>query len=507
MFSIIKFRILERQKNLVIYLLTFLLLGAGRLHATDVDAAVEKALKLFNVPGAAVGIVVDDEIIYAKGFGTRKAGLKLPVSEHTLFPIASCTKAFTALILAQLVEENKLAFDDPVIKHIPEFCLLDPDVSSSLTIRDLLAHRTGIARHDPIWIVKQEEKLDILKVLSHLESDCGLRQEYRYNNFMYAVAGMVIERVTKQSWEEAIASRILIPLEMMESNLCLEDLYRTENFSYPHAEIAGKVVEIPFRELRAINPAGGINCSILDLAKWVLAQLSDGANLISKSTLQEMHTTHMPLSTIPMPFYHEGCGLGWFTGKYYGYEWICHSGDIDGFASEVSFLPEEKIGIVILSNSGSDGRYLINAVRNYIYDNLLPLPNEDPFNQTQMVRAFVKQDVERAMSELKNYQDEIELTDYMGIYKHPAYGTVKVHQENEQLYFSYGNYLIPLFARSPDVFAGQFDDLLYFGINPVVDFLFLKDESGKTCKLQIPFEGFRGSRPISFIKDNASNNF
>jgi len=157
----------------------------------EIETIVNEALKTFNVPGVAIGLVADDRIILSRGYGVRKVDEQLPVTKHTLFPIASCTKAFTALLLGQLIDEGKIAFDDQVIKYIPEFSLLDQDFTLNLTIRDLLAHRAGIARHDPIWVYLKLSRSEVIPLLRHLEPACGLRQEFQYNNFMYTIAGIV----------------------------------------------------------------------------------------------------------------------------------------------------------------------------------------------------------------------------------------------------------------------------------------------------------------------------
>ncbi|HEY4831008.1 MAG TPA: serine hydrolase domain-containing protein, partial [Waddliaceae bacterium] len=175
---------------------------------SDIDSIVNDILESFNIPGIAIGVVADNEVVFCRGYGNRDQNQGFPATENTLFTIGSCTKAFTAFILGQLVDEGKIGWDDPIIKYIPEFSLLDHDRSSQVTIRDVLAHRTGVARHDAVWYFSKHSRENVLNVLPHLEMSCGLREEYQYNNLMYSVAGIVIERVTQQTWEQALSSRI-----------------------------------------------------------------------------------------------------------------------------------------------------------------------------------------------------------------------------------------------------------------------------------------------------------
>lgn len=479
------------------------------IYLNEIDTIVNEALKTFNVPGVAIGLVVDNQVILSRGYGLRKVDEQLPVTQHTLFPIASCTKAFTTFLLGQLVDEGKVAFDDQVIKYIPEFSLIDQDLTVNLTIRDLLAHRTGIARHDPIWVYLKISRSEIIPLLRHFEPACGLRQEFQYNNFMYAIAGIIIERVTGQSWEDAISARILRPLEMNDSNISIEQLKSNLNFSFPHAEINDIAVTVPFRDLYAVNPGGGINSNIIDMIKWIRLHLSKGSfqGIIQAETLQEMQTLHMtfpPSSNISEEIYQLGYGLGWFIGKYRGHDLISHGGDIDGFSSDVSLLPTEGIGLVILTNSSSDGRYVISSVRNQIFDKILGKESINWQKKMQEMRDKIK-------IELKKFLENFKITtqiaypvqsliNYVGSYEHPSYGVFDLSIENNHLIASYGETKTPLYLKSENVFSGQWNVLLAYGINPIVDITFFKNESGEIYKIEIPFEEFRSAKPIIFMR-------
>jgi CubicO group peptidase (beta-lactamase class C family) len=264
----------------------------------------------------AIGIVVDGKLILSKGYGYRNLDQGLPTTENTLFAIGSCTKAFTSFILGQLVDEGKINWDDPVITYIPEFRLMDQYTTHHITIRDLVAHRSGIARHDMLWFNSEFTRSDVIKSLQYLEPACKLREKFQYNNLMYTVAGILIEKVTGQTWEESLSTRIFTPLAMLNSNDSEKESKKSEDFSMPYAEVVGAIKSIPFRNIHSVAPAGAINSSISDTLKWVQLQLSDGTflgqNFIRKETLQEMHTIQMPMtaSTPDEEVYHFGYGLG-----------------------------------------------------------------------------------------------------------------------------------------------------------------------------------------------------
>lgn len=476
----------------------------------EIEQIVNNVLKLFNVPGIAVGVLVNDQPILSRGYGTRRLGESLPVTEHTLFPVASCTKAFTAFMLGQLVDEGKVSFDDPVIKYIPEFSLSDDSLTAHVTIRDLLAHRTGIARHDPIWFSFEFSGPELITLLQHLEPDCEMRHHFQYNNFMYAIAGTVVERVTGQSWEEALSTRVLSPLEMNDSHASLKQLKMSPDFSFPHAEIEGKIIEIPFRSCHALSAAGGINSTVSDMLKWVNLHLSREAsqrgNLVQLRTLEQMRSIQMPLDAGLIPkddVYQSGYGLGWFIAKYRGNDLIGHGGSIDGFISEVSFLPEEGIGIVILTNSSSDGGYAVPAIRNQIIDKLLSLESVDWVKKMQETREKAKRGVQESIEKFNALHEtsaSAELKKYTGSYEHPAYGTIEVHVKNDTLICSYGPMITPLYCKSGNIYVGQWSVLHAFGIDPVNEWAFFTSASGEIEKIEVSFEQFRSAKPITFMK-------
>lgn len=481
------------------------------LSTQDIDNIANDAIQKFDVPGASISIVMNDQIILSRGYGFSDLDKQLPVTEYTLFPIASCTKAFTALILGQLVEEGKIEFDDPVQKYIPELYLVDQERTSRLTIRDLLAHRTGVARHDPIWIFTEISRLSVIELLKNFEPACDLRQEFQYNNFMYSIAGIIIERLTGQSWEEAVSSRLLKPLEMRHSITSIRDLHKSSDFSLPHAEIKGIVASIPFRNTFPVSPGGGIISNAVDMSNWLKLQLGQAKypndRIIQSQTLEETHKILMPVSSLlneGEKTYHLGYGLGWFIGKYRDHNLITHGGCIDGFFSDVAFLPEKGIGIVILTNSSSDGQYAIAAIRNQIFDRILEVYDTNWVEKSQEIRMKAKNAVHEALELFNKSSQAVSiqpLEAYVGHYTHPAYGTVELKIENNNLFSIFGKTKTPLYFKSEDIFSSQSDELLIYGINPIIDLKFFKDSSATVYKVEIPFEGFRSAKPITFMRE------
>lgn len=372
----------------------------------EIDKAVNHALDVFHIPGMAIGIVVDGNVVLSKGYGYRNLAQKLPVTEHTLFGIASCTKAFTAFLLGQLVDEGKINWDDPVIAHLPDFRLMDEYATSHTTIRDLLAHRSGLARHDLLWYNSAFTQSDVIPALPYLEPACPFREKFMYNNLMYTVAGLIIEKVTRQPWQEVLSSRLFQPLAMLTSNSSKEEMQQSADFSLPYAELAGKITALPFVNSLAVAPAGDINSSASDMLKWVQLQLSEGTYLgkplIDKNTLKEMHTIQMAMAkpSFNEQIYYFGYGMGWFTGTYRGHYYLHHGGGDPGFISQVSLLPQQKIGVVILSNSSSDTVVVVRAIAHIILDALLDKTDIDWMEHAKNRReAHTKEDKEQAEKE------------------------------------------------------------------------------------------------------------
>lgn len=455
------------------------------MNSRELDSIIENVIDNFHIPGIQIGLIVDGEVVLSRGYGCRNLTEKKPMTEDTVVGIGSASKAFATYILWQLVEEGTISWDDPVTKYIPEFCLSDPDSTQKITILDLAAHRTGIFRHDALWYLSKQSKLsplDGLKLLPFLGAESKPRETFQYNNFMYSVLGLIIERVTGTSYEEAVSIRILKPLEMNHSGFSHEAFNR----SFPYAYIEGIIQEISFQKTPAISVGGGIYSTVSDMLKWIELHLKN------QSSMEKMYTVQMPFSVLSEGDIRSlGYGCGWFVGEYRGFKHIYHGGLVDGFAAHVAFLPQKNTGLVILTNSSSDGLTAINFLEQTIFDKIFRLdlkhqfPKKQPsMNEKNVVETFPSHS----------------LQDYVGDYTHPAYGLIQVRVLDDRLTLFYTQEPIPLKPSGDNLFTAKVSELQKFGISPWVEVSFFTDSDGKISNVQIPFEAFRSGKPINFTR-------
>jgi CubicO group peptidase (beta-lactamase class C family) len=417
--------------------------GAAPPNLNGFDGFVEQVMKDWKVPGIAVAIVKDGQVVYANGFGFRDVKKGLKVTPDTLFAIGSCSKAFTATALAILADEGKLDWDKPVRDYLPDFRLQDAYATARLRPRDLVTHQSGLPRHDMVWYGSPLSRRELFDRLLHLEPSRPPHAKFQYNNLMYMVAGVLIERVSGLTWEEFVRRRILDPLEMKHSNFSVNNSQKTPDFSLPYLEQKGEVKEIPFRNIDAIGPAGSINSSVNEMTRWLLAQLGkgkfNGRQIVSEKGLGEVHTPQIVAGgdlKYDESFY-SSYAMGWAVTSYRGHPSLSHGGGIDGFTSHVRFLPKDQLGVVVLTNSASPASGIIasNAV-----DRMLGL-NEAPWAQRakdDAAKAKEAQAKAKAEDEVKRKKDAPPthaLKDYAGQFEHPAYQTLSIAQEGEQLKF------------------------------------------------------------------------
>jgi CubicO group peptidase (beta-lactamase class C family) len=440
-------------------LITFLFLVVVAIHPVygqeaplnGFDDYVDKALREWEVPGLAIAIVKDDRIVLAKGYGVRKLGDPATVNERTLFAIGSSSKSFTAASVAMLVDEGKLKWDDPVTKYLPDFELYDPYVTRELTVRDLLSHRSGLERGDLLWYGTEYDRDEILRRTRYLKLTWSLRSTFGYQNLMFLAAGQLIAKVSGKTWDEFIRQRIFTPLTMTSSNTSVKDLKNADNVATPHAKIEDKLELIAWRNIDNIAPAGSINSNVVDMVQWVRLQLAQGEyqkqRLLSSGAAKEMQTSQTVIRAEPpySLFYPEAhflnYGLGWFLHDYRGRKVVEHGGAIDGMRAQVAMLPEEKLGLVILTNM--HGTILPLALMYRIFDAYLGAPQRDWSAEMLMTTKALedqgkatqkKQEAER----VKDSRPSLALKEYAGTYKNDLYGDVKVTHENGKLGVRFG---------------------------------------------------------------------
>lgn len=414
----------------------------------DMDEYAARVLKTFNVPGLSVAIVKDGKMVFAKGYGVRKLGEPAPVDENTLFPIGSNTKAFTSALLASLVDAGKISWDDPVYQRLPGFQMYDPYVSHEMTIRDLLTHRSGMGLGEGdllFWPNTTFTRDEIIYRLRFMKPASSFRSRFAYDNLMYIAAGQIIPAVTGETWESYLQSRVLDPLGMKTTTLSMAALKASANHAYPHERVDGVLRTINFVPLDNAAPAGAINSSVSEMAKWVQLQLSrgefpGGARLFSEAQSNEMWTpqTILPNREFPGSLAHlksnfAAYGLGWGLREYHGRQLVEHTGGVAGFVSRVMLVPEQHLGVVILTNAESGGAF--DSILYHVLDQYLGVPKSDwvaafksaEDEQFAQGASFMKsEDADRAVDS----KPSLALEKYAGVYQDAWYGAATIHHQN-----------------------------------------------------------------------------
>ena len=417
----------------------------------DPDAFAVRVLKEFEVPGLAIGIVKDGNVLLAKGYGVRKLGAPAPVDENTLFGIASNTKAFTAALLAMLVDEGKISWDDPVVKHLPAFQLYDPYVTREMTIRDLLTHRSGLGlgAGDLLWRPPTDySREEIVRRFRFVKPATSFRSRYAYDNVLYMVAGQVVAAVTGKSWDEVIKERIFTPLGMTTSNTRGAALSEGGNVAAPHAKIGDRLQSVSPMALDNVAPAGAINSSVGEMAKWLIAQLNrgqlgEGRRLFSERQSREMWSaqTITPLGEPPphlaaLRSNFSAYGLGWGLSEYRGSKIVSHTGGLLGYVSRVTLVPDLNLGVVVLTNQQSGGAFQSLTYR--ILDHFMNAPATDwiaAFKKSDEMGAARAAEVEKRQSSARarDSKPSLALARYAGRYTDAWYGDATISLENDRL--------------------------------------------------------------------------
>nr|WP_233548924.1 MULTISPECIES: serine hydrolase [unclassified Xanthomonas] len=429
-------------------------------HAADLpagmqqfDAQMERVRTQFDVPGIAVAIVKDGQVVLERGYGVREIGKPDPVQADTLFAIASNTKAFTAASLSILADEGKLSLDDKVIDHLPWFRMSDPYVSDQMRIRDLLAHRSGLslgAGDLLFWPTTSYSTEEVVQRLAKVPLKGGFRDRYAYDNILYAVAQKVIEQVSGQPYAAFLQQRIFAPVGMRGTRFNADHLQPDDNAAVGHAKY-------DFTELRTVAPltwsnnsgAGGIYSSAHDMALWMKVQLAggvlpDGTPLFSAKRQQEMWSMITPIA-VAAPAVPElagaqpnfaGYGEGWSLSDYRGHRLVWHTGGWPGMVSRLTLVPDQKLGVVVLTNQEVGAAF--NAVTLQVLDAFLQVP---PTDWTEAYAKAVAKAGSEADTSWKAHQDaraarstpSLPLRGYAATYRDPWYGDVVIRQDGKRL--------------------------------------------------------------------------
>ncbi len=406
------------------------------------DAYVAKSMQALKLPGAAVAIVRNDSVIYVRGYGVLATGSRAPVNGQTLFEIGSSSKAFTATAVAMMVSDGKMAYDDLISKHLPDFKLADPVASAQVTIRDALVHRSGIGRGELVWLDAGTSREDIMHRVRFLKAESSFRTRFSYQNMMYLVAGEAAAKAAGTTWDDLVQTRIFTALGMNSSAPTSRGV-KTTNVATPHVMESDTASSRPPFIGENIAPAGAILSNASDMAQWLRFQLNDGMvsgkRLVSSAALKETHIPQMLLGAglgAGEQTLFNSYGMGWIVQDYRHELVWQHGGNTPGMTAAVGMLPEKKFGVVVLSNM--DHSALPDLLMHYAFDRHLGAP----------VRDYVAESIARAASQRRPPADTapphvnaplpLPMSAYVGTFADSLYGEAIVSIRDGHLEFSRG---------------------------------------------------------------------
>jgi CubicO group peptidase (beta-lactamase class C family) len=410
------------------------------------DRYIEKGITDWQIPGLAIAIVKDGKTVYTKGFGERNLSNHAPVTEHTLFMIASNSKLFTGTALAQLEYNQKLSINDKVTKYFPDFKMYDSLTTQQVTIRDMLSHRVGTKTFQgdfTFWNGKIGRR-EIMQKMRLLKPTGLFRQDFGYCNSCYLTAGEIIPVVTGKPWEVYVYDSLLMPLGMKNTHTLVTGMNQRPNVAKPYTTaFTGNLTELPYDQVDNLGPAGSMVSSVHDLSKWLIMQLDsgryEGKKILPWNVIQKTRDINIALSSRKnsnSPSHFTGYGLGLFMTDYLGKQIFWHTGGAFGFVSNTCFVPEEKLGIVILTNN--DNQSFFEILRHQILDAYLGAPFVDKHS---IAFKNFREIENNKVAGINAYENRVQqatepplpLINYTGKYTHPLYGTITIVRENRDL--------------------------------------------------------------------------
>ena len=424
----------------------------------------EEGLKLWDSPSVSIGIIKDGRVVLCEGFGNRNVEQKLPATGKSLYQTGSCSKAFTSALVAILVDQGKLSWDDPIINYLPNVRFFEDYTTSNLTMRDILSHRSGLPRHEYAWYGTDFTKEELIFNLRYLEPNKPIRTKFQYNNYGYILAGYIVEKITGKSWEECVEEYILKPLGMSRTNMFIDAIKADPDHAEPYdrPDASGEnmkgMTKIPFFQmneedytLRKGSPAGpaaAVNSCAEEMLKWVSLHLNhgeyDGKRIISEKSMNELHKPNMLLPYIfDMPqeeMKHPSYGMGWFVESYRGYTLVEHGGNLDGFSAHTGFIPELNLGVVAYTNMNVSN--LQDALAHEIYDYYIGAKNGDwvkRYHEYQ-TNQWKKRDSITTLyagEKAENTAPSHPLEAYTGTYTRNGYTPVTIRLEDGKLYLKF----------------------------------------------------------------------
>jgi CubicO group peptidase (beta-lactamase class C family) len=421
----------------------------------SLDSYVEKALKEWQVPGIAVLVVKDGQVIVSKGYGYLEEGKPEKVDANTLFMIASNTKAFTGTALAKLESEGKCSLDDKVQKYLPGFKMKDPWVAEHITLTDVLSHRIGMEtfQGDFMYWESDLNSDEVIQKFGMLTPAFDFRAKWGYCNAGFLIAGKCLEKISGMTWDQYIMQNFIEPLEMNRTLVLTSEVNSATNIASAHTMVDGKLTVIPRCQVDNLAPAASISTSVNDISHWVIALLDDGKyngkQVIPPEAIQKTRVPRSIIRRAGHPFntvHYSLYGLGWDLMDYEGREIVSHTGGVDGFVTSVSLIPDENLGVVVLTNTDANGLY--QALKWEIVDSYLDLPYRD-YSSAYSVRF--KQGTDKELELVESWRDSaatkqelpLKLSQFEGKYNHEVYGWAELKAKD--------NYLVMTLEHHPNL--------------------------------------------------------
>ncbi|MCD4734579.1 MAG: serine hydrolase [Bacteroidales bacterium] len=469
-----------------------------------IDKELREVLETWKAPGFAVAVVEKNKIIYAKGFGYRDFKNKISVTPNTLFAIGSCTKAFTTSLIGLLESENKISFDERPGEYIPGFKFYNQEMNNSITIKDMMSHRTGLPRHDFSWyLFPANSKDSLLQRVAFHEPFTGVREKWYYNNFMYLAQGVIIEKVTGISWEDNVSEKLFEPLKMSRSNLYIDELEKSEDIAFGYELKNDSIIQkTDYYNIAGMSPAGSINSSVNEMSNWLITWINGGKfndkEILPATFVNQAMSSQMVVSgSVPgkeHPDLHlSNYGYGWFISSYKGHYRVQHGGNIDGFSANVCFFPGDSIGIVVLTNQ--NGSAIPSVVRNIIADRVLNESSTDWNKELKEREEKAAREQNEAKSEsVSNRKSGTKpshiLEEYTGTYTHSGYGSFDLLVERDSLFAQFPLMKFWLRHHHYDIFVPF--EVEKSGIDTTetseLRFNFTTNNSGEIASLQVKME-------------------
>lgn len=437
------------------------------------DKEMEANLKNWNMPGVGIGIVKNGKLVFVKGYGYRDYEKKTPITANTLFQIASNTKLFTSTAIGFLVNEGKLDWDKPIKNFVPSIKFYNSELDNTITIRDMLSHRTGVTRHDLIWYKSNFNRTELFEKLKYLEPVQPLRQGFLYNNLMYAASGHIINLLEGKTWEVYVQEKILNPLKMDNTTFTIAAMKKQSDYFVPYNEkrdtnILYKTEYI--NETDGLGPAGSIISNINDLSHWLSALMNKGVyegnqvipEAVVNATMEPsiaLHNTTLDqgFTEILNPVY----GMGRQSISYRGHQLVLHGGDLNGIHSQISYMPQDSIGVIAFVIGDHSLKY--NSIIYNVYEHLLGLSvtpwSERGLKNRDASKKLGKEGRQKAMQgQIKGTAPSHKITDYLGDFENNAYGIINISQKDTEMSFTLHNIHLPMYHFHYDRFNTKDDE-------------------------------------------------